>query len=81
MKKLLAIALITLASQAHAGLVSAIATADWPVKPSKKYKLEMFGFDARVYEFTTDNGMKCVAVYSGGQQNGFQMQCTPVEKK
>lgn len=81
MKKLFAITLIALASQANAGLISSMATADWPTKPSKKYKLEMYGFDARVYEFTTDNGMKCVAVYSGGQQNGFQMQCTPVEKK
>jgi hypothetical protein len=25
--------------------------------------------------------MKCVAVYSGGDQKGFQMQCMPAEKK
>lgn len=81
MKKLIAVALIAFTAHANAGLGSAVATADWPTKPSTKYKLDMFGFDARVYEFTTDNGMKCVAVYSGGNQGGFQMQCVPVEKK
>jgi len=63
------------AVNAKAGLLGSIATSDWPTHETKKYKLDMYGFDARAYEFDTNNGMRCVAVYSGGQQNGFQMQC------
>lgn len=81
MKKILAIALMSLAGVAYAGLIGnsidSAATKNWPTKPTSKYKLEMYGFDARAYEFSTDNGMKCVAVYSGGEQKGFQMSCIP----
>lgn len=77
MKKLLAILLVTLSTHSHAGLVSAIATSDWPTKPTTKYKLNMYGFDARAYEFTTDNGMRCVAVFPGGSATGWQLQCLP----
>lgn len=64
-----------LTQPAHAGLFSSVMTNDWPTTTTKKYKLDMYGFDARAYEFDTTNGMKCVAVYSGGEQKGFQMQC------
>lgn len=60
---------------ANAGLFDSAMTSDWKTKETTKYKLDMYGFDARAYEFETENGLKCVAVYSGGQQNGFQMQC------
>lgn len=63
---------------AYAGLLDSMATSDWPIKKSKKYKIDMYGYDARAYEFDTDNGMTCVAVYSGGEQRGFQMACRPV---
>lgn len=62
---------------AHAGLFSSAMTADWPTKPTKKFKLEMYGFDARAYEFETDNGMRCVAVFPGGDAKGWQLQCLP----
>jgi hypothetical protein len=80
MKKLITIASILCATQAHAGLIDAAMTADWPTKPTAKYKLNMYGFDARAYEFTTDNGMRCVAVFPGGTAVGWQLQCLPQEK-
>lgn len=71
--------LMAVTGVANAGLIGnsidSVATADWQKKETKKYKLDMYGFDARAYEFNTDNGMRCVAVYSGGDQKGFQMQC------
>jgi len=76
MKKLFVL-LALLAGTANAGLVSSIATADWPTKNTKKYKLDMYGYDARAYEFETDNGMKCVAVFPGGSAVGWQMECLP----
>ena len=76
MNKLVAIAALTLlTSTAHAGLFDSAMTSDWKTKPTTKYKLDMYGYDARAYEFKTDNGLNCVAVFSGGTQGGFQMQC------
>lgn len=75
MKKFIALCMVGVAGLANAGLVDSVATAGWETKPTKRYKLEMYGFDARAYEFTSENGLKCVAVYSGGSQGGFQMQC------
>lgn len=78
MKKL--IVLMTLVGgTAHAGLLDAAATSSWPTKETKKYKLDMYGFDARAYEFKTDNGMTCVAVFPGGSATGWQMQCVPTK--
>ena len=77
MKKIILASFLALSSIsiANAGLFDSVATSDWPTKDTKKYKLSMYGFDARAYEFETNNGMVCVAVYSGGEQKGFQMQC------
>lgn len=79
MKKFIALCLIGVAGLANAGLVDSVATAGWETKPARKYKIDMYGYDARAYEFSTENGMKCVAVYSGGSQGGFQMQCIPAK--
>ena len=80
MKQLIALIILASATSAQAGLISAAATADWPTKQTKKYKLDMYGYDGRAYEFQTDNGMRCVAVFPGGEAKGWQMQCLPVEK-
>lgn len=71
--------LLFVAGVAHAGLFDSAMTSDWKTKQTNKYKLEMYGFDGRAYEFDTDNGMKCVAVFPGGDAKGWQMQC--VSKK
>ena len=76
MKKLLVLVLL-LAGTANAGLLSSVATSDWPSKPTKRYKLDVYGYDARAYEFETDNGMKCVMVFPGGSAVGWQMECLP----
>lgn len=82
MKKLLLAAALASATVAtHAGVWDSVATSDWPSKPTKKYKLEMYGFDARAYEFVTENGMRCVAVFPGGSTSGWQLSCLPVAAK
>lgn len=84
MKKIL-ILMALVASSANAGLIGnsidSAATANWPTKETKKYKLNMYGFDARAYEFQTDNGLRCVAVFPGGSAQGWQLQCQPVGVK
>ena len=69
--------LLMVSGVAHAGLLDSLATGDWKTKETNRYKLDMFGFDARAYEFKTENGMNCVAVFPGGSAKGWQMQCTP----
>ena len=76
MKKIVIALAVMATGIAHAGLFSSAMTSDWPTKETKKYKLDMYGFDARAYEFKTENGMNCVAVFPGGEAKGWQMQCT-----
>lgn len=79
MKKLFIALSVFAATAAHASIWDSAATSNWPVKPTKKYKLDMYGYDGRAYEFTTDNGMRCVAVFPGGSAQGWQLQCLPVQ--
>lgn len=79
MKKILAVGLMVAATTVNAGLLSSAMTADWPTKPTKRYKLDVYGYDARAYEFETENGMKCVMVFPGGSAVGWQMQCLPTK--
>jgi hypothetical protein len=69
--------LASMFQNAHAGLFDSALTSDWTTKPTNKFKLDMYGFDARAYEFETDNGMRCVAVFPSGTAIGWQMQCLP----
>lgn len=69
--------LLLVSGAAHAGLIDSALTSDWKTKQTNKYKLDMYGYDGRAYEFDTDNGMKCVAVFPGGTAKGWQMQCIP----
>jgi len=79
--KILTIATLAAAqATAHASLWDSAATGNWPTKPTKKYKLEMYGYNARAYEFTTDHGLKCVAVFPGGSAQGWQLQCVEAKK-
>lgn len=66
---------VLMMQDAHAGLFGSAMTSDWKTKETTKYKLDMYGFDARAYEFDTDNGMQCVAVFPGGEARGWQMNC------
>lgn len=76
MKKLFVL-MALVAGTANAGLLSSAMTSDWPTKPTKRYKLDVYGYDARAYEFETDNGMKCIMVFPGGSAQGWQMECLP----
>jgi hypothetical protein len=60
-----AVSLITI-STAHAGLFDSAMTSNWDTVESSHYKLDAYGYDARVYEWTPlDNpNMRCVFVAS-----------------
>ena len=82
----LALAITLSPTLTQAGLWDSIATSNFPeLKPEAHYKLDVYGYDARVYEFRSksDSNVLCVAAFSGGNTNGFQLQCvnTAGEKK
>jgi hypothetical protein len=73
-----AVQLLT-ATKAHASLFDSAMTSNWDTIESNHYKLDAYGYDARVYEWTPlDNpNMRCVFVASN-ESSG--VGCYPVEK-
>ena len=64
MKKIL-ILWATLMSVANAGAWSTAASLfDKEVEPTAKYQLDVSGYNPRLYEFDTYNGMSCVMIFS-----------------
>lgn len=69
MKKLIITAILAagLVTSANAGVMDMLATSDWKTKDiDNKYLIEVYGFDARVYEFTptANPNITCVFVAS-----------------
>jgi len=64
-----------MAGATHAGLLDSFLTSDWKErKVNARYTMEVYGFDVRVYEFTTLNNMNCVVVF--GNKQGGGVGCT-----
>ena len=83
MKRLLIMAAVaaTLATTASAGLFDSMATSDWETKKSDKYKLEAYGFDLRVYEWTPIGNPNVTCVAAFGEKGAVGMECFENEEK
>jgi hypothetical protein len=60
---------------AKAGLFDSLVTTKWETKPAdENYKLESYGYDLRVYEFTPMSNPKisCIALYGETGPTGIQ---------
>ncbi len=79
MKKLLLVAALLVAPFAQAGLMDSIATINFPTKDSVAYKVDVYGYDARVYEFVPEHNSDyvCIMLATGGNTNAVQMECIP----
>lgn len=77
MKLTIATAALTalVATTANAGLFSSVATSDWDTKQSEKYKLEAYGFDLRVYEWSPKGNPNVVCVTAFGENGPVGLQC------
>lgn len=78
MTKLIAITIFFITSTANASLFDSMMTSDFPEnKNAGKYKVDVYGFDMRVYEFIPKNAPDhvCIAAFSGGDSKSFQMEC------
>lgn len=74
--KLLALTtFFALAPTTRAGLLDSMLTSNMPVKETTAYKIDVHGYDARIYEFTSDSGMQCLFLATGGDTNTAALQC------
>ena len=66
MIKLTAVLLVLLTTTANAGVFDSVMTSDWETVESAHYKLNAYGFDARVYEWMplANPDVRCVFVAS-----------------
>ena len=76
---LVAIMVFLASTQANAGLFDSAMTSNWDTVEGKSYKLDVYGFDARAFEWTPlDNpNVRCVFV-SSNKSSG--VACYDIEK-
>ena len=83
MKRLLIMATLaaTVATTASAGLFDSLATSDWETKKSDNYKLDAYGFDLRVYEWTPKGNPNVTCITAFGEKGSVGLQCFENETK
>lgn len=85
MKFLIAVLLIlsvAACSPAQAGLWDSAVTSDWPTKEAQvRYKVGVYGYDVRVYEWTPVDNKDVRCVFVAGNENSSGVACYPVEEE
>lgn len=82
MKKLILAGLLFATTTAHAGLFDAMATSGWEDKDiTVKYKVNTYGYDVRVYEWTPTWNKDYSCVFVAGNENSSGVACYPKSKK
>lgn len=73
-------AMLVPVSQAHAGLWDSLATSGMPTDDvDHKYKLDVHGYNVRVYEWTPKENPNVSCVFLAGNENSSGVAC--YEKK
>jgi hypothetical protein len=84
MKKLIVLAalMIAFAAPASAGFLTNLAAGDGEgTKESTMYKLDTYGNDVRVYEWTPRDNPNVRCVFVAGSTNSTGVACYEVEEK
>ena len=84
MKKILALVVVLLFVAVHANagwLTNQIAGDGEGTKKSIMYKLEAFGNDVRIYEWTPRDNPNVRCVFAAGSTNSTGVACYEVEEK
>ena len=82
MKKLLLAGLLLTTTTVNAGLFDAVATSGWKTKPTtSKYKVDAYGFDVRVHEWTPEDNKDYTCILVTGNSNSSGVACYPKKKK
>ncbi len=80
MKKiLLATTLIMFTLSAQASIWGAVASAGWREKSTTKYKLNVSGWDVRVYEWIPEDNEDVRCVFLAGSENSTGVACYDVK--
>lgn len=70
----IALGVIT-ATSANAGLFDSVTTSGWDTKQSEKYKLEAYGYDLRVYEWTPKGNPDVTCITAFSEKGPVGLQC------
>ena len=82
MKKFLILSLLFVSPFTQAGLLSSIVTSGQEtIKPNIEYKLNTYGFDVRVYEWTPKDNENMRCIFVAGESNSTGVACYPVGRK
>ena len=65
-------------NNSHAGFLSGVSTSGWDTTESDHYKLEVNGFDLRVYEWTPNDNPNVRCVFVSGNTNSTGVACYEV---
>lgn len=66
---------------ANAGLWDSMATSNMPTQDSEhRYKVETYGYNVRVYEWTPKDNKNVRCVFVAGSENSSGVACYEVEK-
>jgi hypothetical protein len=76
---LLTAALALTSTVATAGLFSSTVTSGWDTKQAVKYKVETYGFDLRVYEWTPEGNPDITCTTAFGEKGPIGLQCFPTK--
>ena len=81
-KLLLGITVLFTSLSVNAGLFDTVMTGDWTTKKvDAKYKVETYGYDVRVYEWTPEANKNITCVFVAGSENSSGVACYPKKGK
>jgi hypothetical protein len=77
---LLTTAIALTSTVAAAGIFSGAITSGWDSKEAKKYKVETYGFDLRVYEWVPEGNPDITCITAFGEAGALGLQCFPTDE-
>jgi len=70
---------ISYVSTAEAGMFHSLMTNDWETVGTKHYKIEAYGYDVRVYEWTPKENPDVRCVFTAGHENSSGTACYKIK--
>ena len=72
--------LLVLPLTANAGLLDSVMTSNFPTKQTtSKYKLDVYGYDVRIYEWQPQENKNIRCVFIAGNKNSSGVSCYKIK--
>lgn len=79
-KILIAVSLMFIMSVANAGLLDSVMTSNFKTKnTTSEYKIDVYGYDVRVYEWKPTDNPNYRCVFVAGSSNSSGTACYPAK--